>query len=239
MTLPITLAVIRMLAMGLAIYGLLRKTCSTAFSLISGSVLRYENAVDAASAGIKASLPKSILFGALIAAIGMLLFILMTFVLAKIQREETGFLKIFKISAANGVAPSVLLLLSFLFSFFSVKLCIGFMGLAALFWAICGVLTVKIACPSDQSQSGVFWAMYFVGVVLTMIAGFYVMPKLFFKAVGTIAFSYAGRTIELQAILNAATDGLDSTLNGLKELFSEGLGDLLNEITSEIWYSVF
>lgn len=45
-TLPIVLTVIRLLAMGLAIYGLLSKICKIVFTFMTTSILRYSSSAD-------------------------------------------------------------------------------------------------------------------------------------------------------------------------------------------------
>lgn len=66
-TLPIVLSVVRLLAMGLAIYGLLSKICKVVFTFMTTSILRYSSSAEILTASLTASLPKCLFFGALIA----------------------------------------------------------------------------------------------------------------------------------------------------------------------------
>lgn len=245
MSLPIILSVIRLLVMGLAIYGLLRKVCATALTTLTTTLLRYKNAADILTANISASLFKSLLFGALIAAINMLLFIVVVFAIAKIRRGDTSFVTVFKASSANGVATSALLLLAFLGSFVSIPCCLAFIALSMLAWLICGVLTMRQVCP--DSESGICWLMYFVGVILVIIAGYYVISSLFIRAAGGISISFMGQTAQLQTLFDTASNSLSSFKSELAEegitsigtFFSKGLEELIEGLVTEFWYELF
>lgn len=154
-SLPIVLTVIRLLAFGLAIYGLLNKLCKIMFDFVTTAILRYGNASNALAASLTVSLPRSLIFGALIAAICMLLFIAMLYALVRIQHGKIAFSDSFRASAANGVPTSALLLLSFLLSFISPSLSIACIALAMLAWIISGVRTAQIISPN--SSAGTFW----------------------------------------------------------------------------------
>lgn len=244
-SLAVTLTVIRLLAMGLSIYGLLNRLCSTALSYITTSLLSYGSPSDILTADMSVSFPKCLIFGALIAAAGMLLFVVMVFALASIQGVKVSFSYVFKASAANGILSTALLLLSFLFSFVSAGLCVLFIALAMLSWMICGVLTTQVVCP--DAHTGTFWLMYFIGVVLVIVAGYFIVPWLFMRAVGGIDVSYMGRNVNLQSIFDTASSGLNSFFKELEEEGVTSLGTffgkltevLSNSLVSELWYSIF
>lgn len=200
MSVPIILTVVRLLAMGLAIYGLLSKICEkilTAFNTVARRSMWIEP-FDAVSVSIP--LEECLLSGALMAAVGMILFIAMLFLLVKVQRGNATLGTTFKASTYNGVLTTSLLLLAFVLSFVSIKVCIVFIAITALSWIICGVLTAFVV--SSHKTSGIFWLLYIVGVVLVIVGGCYVMPTMFFDAVGEVAISYAGQTITLQSIFD-------------------------------------
>lgn len=242
LTLPIVLFVARLLLMGLAIYGLLRKICSEALSFITSSVLRYGNTSDILTAKLTASFPKCLVFGSLIAAVCMFLFMILLFLLTKIQHRTLSLSDIFKASAANGLPASVLLLLSFRFSFVSITPCLIFMILAMLVWMISGVLTVRLVCPDGNSSA--FWLLYFVGVVLIAIAGYYVIPPLLLRAVGGISASYMGKTIALQSVFDTTFSNINNALaeegiSSFGEFFRNGLKESLDEMIYDIWNSIY
>lgn len=208
-TLTITLSVIRMLAVGLAVYGFLNKSCGSITQIITSGVAnsdRYFDYTDYYFGGITfnmtASFFKCLGSGLMIGAISMLLFTGMTYGLAKIQRGSVSFAKAFQVSAANGVLTTALLLLSFLCSYISIALCAAFAALTFFSWIICGVLTVRTVCPN--SNSGKFWLLYFVGIVLIVAISFFVIPRMLIYAVGGICVNYMGKTTTLQGALDYA-----------------------------------
>lgn len=240
--LPVALGVIRLLVMGLAIYGLLRKICQDALSIITMSVLRYSSTAGILTASLTASLPQCLIFGAMIAAVGMLLFMVMVFALVKIQHGIATFADVFKASAANGVPTTMLLLLAFLASFISTTFCLIFFALAMLSWIISGVITAQLLCPNNSSGS--FWLLYFVGVVLILVVGYYVIPPMFGWAVGGITASYMGESITLQSAFDQISKELKDVLSqedasSIGELFENRFKELLESFVSGIWDTMY
>ena len=219
---PVTMSVIRLLAVGLAIYGVLHNVCGTAFDFIQSSLLRDGETANFLTAKITVSIPKCLLYGALIAAIGMALFMVMAFALIKLQHGSTKLSTVYKASASNGVLTSTLLLLSFLCSFVSLKASLVFIALSMISWVICGVFTIQIVCPN--SGSGILWLSYFIGVALIVVAGYYAIPPLFLRAVGGINASYMGTTVNLQTLFDAASNQLNTALT---ELGAESIWDAI------------
>lgn len=240
-TLPIVLSVVRLLVMGLAIYGLLNKICKVMFSYITTSFLRYGNSTALLTASLTASLPKCLIFGALIAVIGMLLFLAMLYALVKIQQGEASFSEIFKASAANGVPTSALLLLSFLFSFISPTPAMVLIGLAMLCWIISGVRTAQIVSPNNST--GTFALLYFVGVALVIVVGYLIIPTLFRQAVGGITASYMGQSIALQDIFNKMSESFKSEfaeegIRSMGDFFNMAMKQFFEEFSSELWSEI-
>ena len=240
-TLPIVLTTIRLLAMGLAIYSLLSKTCKVVFAFITTSILRYSSSAEILTANLTASLSKCLFFGALIAAMGMFLFIVMLYALVRIQHGEAAFSDIFKVSAANGVPTSALLLLSFLLSFISPIPGMVFIALAMLSWIISGLRTAQIVSPN--SSTGAFCLLYFVGVVLIIFIGYYVIPPLNSQAVGGITASYMGESIALQDVFDTISKNFKSEfaeegIRSWNDFFSMAMRQFFEEFSSELWYSI-
>lgn len=240
-TLPIILTVIRMLAMGLAIYGLLSKLCKIMFTAITTSILRYGDSTSILTASLTASLSKSLIFGALIGAVCMLLFIAMLYALVKIQHGQITLSDSYKASAANGVPTSTLLLLSFLLSFISPGLSIACIALAMLAWIISGVRTAQIMSPN--SSTGTFSLLYFVGVVLIIIAAYYMIPPLYKQAVGGITATYMGESIALQDVFDKIAESLkndfaEEGISGWNDFFSGAMEHIFEEFSAGIWYDM-
>lgn len=202
LTFAIILTVIRALAMGLAVYGLLRKACAIALQTAMMTAGAFSSP-SLFSTSIKAPLMGSLLYGALMGVAGMALYILMVFALMKLQKGTASLRAVYEASAANGILPTALLLLVFLTSFVSMPLAIVCLILAGLSWVVCGVLTAQLLCADNVS--GKFWVLYFVGVVLVFWASGYIMPNLFLNAVGGISVSSAGSPpITLKQTIDAA-----------------------------------
>lgn len=188
LTFAIILTVIRALAMGLAVYGLLRKAC--AIALQTAMMAAGGFGMEMISTRIEAPLVGSLLYGALIGLAGMALYILMVFVLMKLQKGGASLRAVYEASAANGILPTALLLLVFLASFVSMPFAVLCLVLAGLSWVVCGVLTAQLLCADNVS--GKFWVLYFVGVVLVFWASGLILPNLFLGAVGGIKVSAMG-----------------------------------------------
>jgi len=224
-TFAVILAVIRALAMGLAVYGLLRKSCSIAYqtALMTMGGFGYSGGMMGTS--IKAPLLGSLLYGALIGLAGMVLFVLMVFLLSKLLGGSASLKAAFEASAANGILPTALLLIAFLLSFASLPLAVGCMVLAALSWVVCGVLTAQLLC--GDNVSGKFWVLYFVGVVLVFWLGGMILPNLFLGAVGGITVSSG----------NSAPFTLKQSIDMLKMHLAQigGWSGLIRELMDEIF----
>jgi len=224
MTMAIVLTVIRALAAGLAVYGLLRKVCAMAMSAATAAMGAFGGGMAGMmGTSIKAPLVGGILWGAVIGVLGLVLFTVMVFVLTKITKTEISIKACFEASAANSVLTSALLLLSFICSFLHLGLCIGLLALSCLAWMITGVLTAQML--NQDNVSGKFWLSYVIGAVLVIVVGYYVMPGLFLKAAGGIAVTAAGVTTTMQTAIDAAKAGI-AAMGGVSGLLTEMLGDL-------------
>ena len=227
LTMAIALTVIRFLAMGLAVYGLLRKICSSVMN-VAMSAMGVAGALPggdfsgAAGTGISAPFFGSILWGGIMAIVGMALFILMVFALVKIQKGSVSIKAIFEASAANGILTSALLLVAFIVSFLSVSWCIAFLLLSCISWMICGVLTAQLLC--QDNSSGKFWLLYFVGVVLVTVIGYYVLPNLFLNAVGGISVTIMGVSQTIKTYIDQAKMAL-AQAGGWSGILQEMIGD--------------
>lgn len=218
MMVSILLTVIRVLALGLAIFGVLHKICSSAASAVNS--YSYYNTVK-----ISAPFFGSLLYGILIAAIGMGLFILVVFVCAKAQKSTLSLGGAWQASANNGVLATALLLLAFLLSFVSISMALAFIAMAILASLIFGALTVQYTCPG--SDSGLCWLVYFIGAVVVIFIGYQLFPMLLVKAAGGIKLSAGGESMTLGTML-------DQAAKSFKEAFS---GHTFDEIIDEIFSS--
>ena len=221
----ILLTVIRVLALGLAIFGVLNRVCGTAVSTLN----EYSYSRDAVK--ISAPLFESLLYGGLIAIIGMALFILVVFVAAKAQKSTLSLGGAWQASANNGVLTTALLLLAFLLSFASISMALTFIALAVLSSIIFGALTVQYTCPG--SDSGLCWLVYFIGAAVVLFIGYQFFPTLLLKAAGGIKLTAGKESMTLGTMLDEAAKQFKEAFNGAS------FDEIIDEIFSSAWYYGF
>lgn len=207
MTVSIILTVVRVLALGLAIFGVLNKVCGIASSAFKA--YGYS-----ASDAVKISVPffESLLYGGLIAIIGMGLYILVVFVSAKAQKSTISLGGAWQASANNGVMTTALLLLAFLLSFVSIPFALALIALSILSSLIFGVLSVQHTCPG--SDSGLCWLVYFIGAALVIFIGYQLFPSLLLKAAGAIKVTAGKESMTLGAMLDEVAEQFKQAFDG-------------------------
>lgn len=204
----IVLAVLRALSMGLALFGVLVGICKSVYSVLYAAVGSYSSLLDLGNAvAVVPPFFGSLFNGILIAIIGMALFIAAVFGISKLQKSPISIKCTLIASAVNGMPTTALLLLAFVFSLFSLNLGMIFLLLACLCWIICGVITVQYTCPADNT-SGRFWLLYFVGVILVLVIGYYVISNLFLNAAGGIRISAAGESFRVKTLIKEIKSAL-------------------------------
>ena len=224
MMVSILLTVIRVLALGLAIFGLLNRVCGAAASAFS-SYSYYDS--------IKISAPffESLLYGGLIAVIGMALFILVIFVSAKTQKSTLSLGGAWQVCANNGVLTTALLLLAFLLSFASISMALTFILLAVLSSVVFGVLSVQYTCPG--SDSGLCWLVYFIGAAVVLFIGYQFFPTLLLKAAGGIKLSAGSESMTLGTMLDEAAKSIKEAFGG------SSFDEIINSIFRQAMYYGF
>ncbi|MDE7171072.1 MAG: hypothetical protein K2O11_04235, partial [Oscillospiraceae bacterium] len=229
MMVSILLTVIRVLALGLAIFGVLNRVCGTAASAINSYSSGYSYGYSRGEAvKISAPLFESLLYGALIAAIGMGLYILVVFAAAKVQKSTLSLGGAWQVSANNGVLTTALLLLAFLLSFASIPMALAFIALAVLSSIIFGALSVQYACPG--SDSGLCWLVYFIGAALVLFIGYKFFPTLLLKAAGGIKLTSGTESVTLGAMLDEAAKNFKQAFSG------SSFTEIIESIFSSAWY---
>lgn len=219
MTVSIILTVVRVLALGLAIFGVLNRVCG-----IAGSAFKAYGYN--ASEAVKISVPffESLLYGGLIAIIGMGLYILVVFVSAKAQKSTISLGGAWQASANNGVMTTALLLLAFLLSFVSIPFALALIALSILSSLIFGVLSVQHTCPG--SDSGLCWLVYFIGAALVIFIGYQLFPSLFLKAAGAIKVTAGKESMTLGAMLDEVAEQFKQAFDG--DSFTEIIESIFN-----------
>ena len=219
-TVSLLLTVIRVLSMGLAVFGVLNNLCNSFSGSISSAFNTYEIKVSAPFLG-------SLLYGGLIAAVGMALFILGIFAVVKQQGGSLSLRGAWQASAGNGVLPTALLLVSFLLSFMSVPLALAFVALSVMASLTFGALTIQFV--HTKNSSGLFWLIYFVAVVVIVGVCRYAVPELLLKAVGGITVSYRDESSTIGPVIDKMKDSFNSET--LKDTFDQIVQQILRNVS--------
>ena len=216
MATAVALTVIRALAFGLAIWGIINKLVNTVMStatMLGGS--------DMLGVSVSSNFFGSLLWGIISAVVFMALFVVVVFALNRLMKGNADIKSVYIASAANGVVTSALLLVSFILSFISLGLAIAILALACISWVIYGVLTAQMLCPDNTT--GKFWLLYLVGVAILFIIGYYVLPSFFLNALGGVSISVMGQpTITLKQTIDQIQLALAQSggwMNALMEIF--------------------
>ena len=192
----VMLTVLRLLAVGLALFGILHKACGSFVEL-------------ADSEKLKISVPffGSMLNGGLIALMGMGLFILGCFLIAKLRQSSLTLSGAWQYSALNSVLPTLLLLVSFPVSFLSIPAALVFIVLSVLASLVCGVLTAQLAC--EKTNSGLYWMLFLAVIAVIAVVMWMFAPKLIGSAIGGIEVTFNKVTMTITDILEEANQSFD------------------------------
>lgn len=155
----------------------------------------------------------SILFGLIIAVVGMALFTLVLFVLTRILKSGGSILDMYIANSANGGVTTVVLFLAFVCAFFSLNVAVGLVVLACFTAVVCGSLSAQAVC-GDQS-SGMFWLCYLGGMLVILAVSWWIVPPCVIQTVGGITLTLDGSSITIREFLERFLS------NGLAGLFSQ------------------
>lgn len=155
----------------------------------------------------------SILFGLIIAVVGMALFTLVLFALTRILKSGGSILDMYIANSANGGVTTVVLFLAFVCAFFSLNVAVGLVVLACFTAVVCGSLSAQAVC-GDQS-SGMFWLCYLGGMLVILAVSWWIVPPCVIQTVGGITLSLDGSSITIREFLERFLS------NGLAGLFSQ------------------
>lgn len=155
----------------------------------------------------------SILFGLIIAVVGMALFTLVLFALTRIFKSGGSILDMYIANSANGGVTTVVLFLAFVCAFFSLNVAVGLVVLACFTAVVCGSLSAQAVC-GDQS-SGMFWLCYLGGMLVILAVSWWIVPPCVIQTVGGITLTLDGSSITIREFLERFLS------NGLAGLFSQ------------------
>lgn len=212
----IMLTVLRVLAGGLALFGILNKCCNWFVELADTEKLK-----------ISAPFFSCLLYGGLIALMGMGLFILGCFLAGKCRQSILSPYAAWQASALNSVLPTFLLLVSFAASFVSIPAALAFIALSVAASLVCGVLTVQLAC--EKTNSGIFWMLFLAVVAVIAVVMWMFAPKLIGSAIGGIEVTFNKVTMTITDILEETNQSFDwdSLWDKIKDSFQDGMNDAM------------
>lgn len=199
LTLAVTLTVIRVVVVIALLWsvvgkvaGILRGTIGALgaiSSILSGS----------AQMTVRGNPLGSIVFGLLLAVLGMALFTLMVFVLTRIFKSSSSLMDVYIANSVNGAVTTVVLALAFLCTLFSMQLGLILVVLACFSAVLFGSMTAQAVC-GDQ-EKGQFWLCYLAGVAVVLLVSWWLVPALVMQAMGGISMSMNGETVTIRQIL--------------------------------------
>ena len=116
-----------------------------------------------------ASIPMSLVFGILAAAVAIAIFVVIAFAVSKIAGSNCTIQDAVIASAAHSPLVTVLLLLSFLFCFFSLTLGLILLLVSVLAWMVLAIPTFQALAPNAPQNK--FWISAFAGILAALMIG--------------------------------------------------------------------
>lgn len=213
LTVAITLSVIRVVVVIALLWNVVGQVAGSIRSTI-GPLSSLGNLMGSSSVmTVRGNPLGSILFGLIIAVVGMALFTLVLFALTRILKSGGSILDMYIANSANGGVTTVVLFLAFVCAFFSLNVAVGLVVLACFTAVVCGSLSAQAVC-GDQS-SGMFWLCYLGGMLVILAVSWWIVPPCVIQAVGGITLTLDGSSITIREFLERFLS------NGLAGLFSQ------------------
>ena len=213
LTVAITLSVIRVVVVIALLWNVVGQVAGSIRSTI-GPLSSLGNLMGSSSVmTVRGNPLGSILFGLIIAVVGMALFTLVLFALTRILKSGGSILDMYIANSANGGVTTVVLFLAFVCAFFSLNMAVGLVVLACFTAVVCGSLSAQAVC-GDQS-SGMFWLCYLGGMLVILAVSWWIVPPCVIQTVGGITLTLDGSSITIREFLERLLS------NGLAGLFSQ------------------
>lgn len=213
LTVAVTLSVIRVVVVIALLWNVVGQVAGSIRSTI-GPLSSLGNLMGSSSVmTVRGNPLGSILFGLVIAVVGMALFTLVLFALTRIFKSGGSILDMYIANSANGGVTTVVLFLAFVCAFFSLNVAVGLVVLACFTAVVCGSLSAQAVC-GDQS-SGTFWLCYLGGMLVILVVSWWIVPPCVIQTVGGITLTLDGSSITIREFLERFLS------NGLAGLFSQ------------------
>lgn len=220
LTLAVTLTVIRVVVVIALLWSMVGKVAGILRGTFGALGALSSMMGSSAEMTVKGNPLGSIVFGLLIAVLGMALFTLVIFVLTRIFKSNSSILDAYIANSANGGVTTVILLLAFLCSLFSLQLGLGLVVLACFSAVLFGSLSAQAVC-GDQDK-GLFWLCYLAGAAVVLLVSWWLIPAMVMQAIGGISMSMNGETVTIRQIL--------------KQFENMGVSDILSGMFSHMLY---
>ena len=213
LTVAVTLSVIRVVVVIALLWNVVGQVAGSIRSTI-GPLSSLGNLMGSSSVmTVRGNPLGSILFGLIIAVVGMALFTLVLLALTRIFKSGGSILDMYIANSANGGVTTVVLFLAFVCAFFSLNVAVGLVVLACFTAVVCGSLSAQAVC-GDQS-SGMFWLCYLGGMLVILAVSWWIVPPCVIQTVGGITLTLDGSSITIREFLERFLS------NGLAGLFSQ------------------
>lgn len=212
--LAVILLCFQLIAAGLVMFSFLYKICSTVkdFALSAMGLAGLSGGFFGSGPSISPSFFLSLIYGILAAAIAIVIFGVLIFVIAKIVKTNCSIKDVLIACGANSMFVTVLLVVTFLLFFVSFTLGFIFFLLSMLTWICLGIPTVQAL--GTGTETGKFWISYIVVVLVALLAGGWISSKFCGLSVRSIKISYAGESVKVGQMIDGM-GGLD--MNDLLE----------------------
>ena len=219
MTTAIILLAIQAVVGGLVIFSLLSKICSAISDVIFSAVglSGLGSLVGSAVPSIGPSFIMSLIWGIVAAVVGIALFVVVAFGVAKLMKANCTIQDVLILCGAHSLFVTALLVISFILFFLSIWLGAIAFSAAMIAWMVMGVVTVQTITP--DKALGKFWMLLIAGMLVVQLVGSYVGSKCVGGAVNAVSISYQGQSMSIGEMMDEAGNPSISDIIG--EAFSE------------------
>lgn len=226
----VVLSILTALSTGLAIFGIFNNLRNSFIDVAKGVITRYFGSLLNVDELITLNIFDFLWWGALIAIFYIFVYCILYYFMAKVLINDISLKGIYMGCSINTVVPAGLIFVSFLLSFVSVPLALLAMFIATMSIPVLGVIPAQYYCKN--AKDGKFWLIYLLGLVIISVASYYVLPKLIWKAVGTIQLCNPTNqiTVSLKTLFDAVPKDTFLKDFSWKAVFEEIVEDIVYEL---------
>ena len=212
MATAIILLAIQAIVSGLVIFSVFSKICGMVKDLMALGM-----GSDMMGVRIGPSFIMSLIWGIVAAVVGIALFVVVAFGVAKLMKANCTIQDVLILCGAHSLFVTALLVISFILFFLSIWLGAIAFSAAMIAWMVMGVVTVQTITP--DKALGKFWMLLIAGMLVVQLVGSYVGSKCVGGAVNAVSISYQGQSMSIGEMMDEAGNPSISDIIG--EAFSE------------------